>query len=709
MLLETPSDSAGVGLYSAARLPTLEQVSQRRFVARSGVETQDKVSVACKWGETGLQPKRLILFCAVAIAMVFSTGLAEAQQFSHATCRAESPNSPVRAEGLAERTGDLTFACQPTVGFFFIHPQRIITEMNVTVELNVPLGNHVNVHGIPGLTDAVLTVNQQNSWGPLPSSQSDYSVHLGPIVGTNEQPIDPGFLSECPSYLSDNIPISRPFAPIFFDPRWPCPQLATIGAVNRLVFNGVKAPFPGVDSENAGPPYNVVPSFPEVTVFEIHNIRANAAALGITGSTVGGAFVTARLTITPGNSFSLVNSVMNIATPIVGLIPEIEGPVTGLQCLSDSAHLTVTLNEGFASAFKTLGAPTFDQAVEGAWENGYPVLEGENISIDGEHVPVAVSFSPPAQNAGTGGGATQATRFIFRVFNVQPGVTVEVPEIVNNESGETRCEPDPLFAGELCIQLVTGTEPDGSGGSSAGADDGTYYTVPLDSDGNGYFVYEVGDGNPFATEDIDVDVWFSWEFDPENDEPGIGTALMDVRFAPLSDVGEPSNEPVPRFVDVGDDPVAVLTIQRCSTTLLFPFVSNRSGFDTGLVISNTSLDWKGTAPQDGRCMIHYIGNTGETGVMPDDDLSSVIPGGEQLVFTLSQGNAAREVNGAPNFQGFVIAMCEFQYAHGFAFMSDSTSGVPAWSQGYLALILGFDYEGNRVIGRQAYGVEDLSQ
>ena len=644
-----------------------------------------------------MQPKRFIFFClAVVIATVLSTGVAEAQQFSHATCRAESPNSPVRAEGLAERTGNLSFACQPTVGFFLIHPKQIITELNVTIELNVPLGNRIDVHGIPNLTDAVLTVNQQNSWNPLPNSQSDYSVFLAPIVGTNEEPLGTDLLSECPSFLSLGIP-TPPIGPLFFDPRWPCPQLGTIGAPNRLVFNGVKAPFPGVDSEQAGPPYNVVPSFPEVTVFEIHNIRANAAALGVTGSTVGGAFVAARISIDPGTSFSMVNSVINIATPLVGLIPEIDDGVTGLQCVNDSEHVTVTLNEGFASAFKTLGAPTFDQAVEGAWENGYPVLEGEQVQFGDASFPFAVAFSPPAENAGTGGGATQATRFIFRLFNVQPGVTVEVPVTVNNEAGEDGCEPDEDFSGELCIQLVTGTDPDGAGGSASGLDPSSTYEVPLDSDGNGFFVYEVGDADPFDLEEIDVDVWFSWEFDPENDEPGIGTALLDVRFAPLSDVGEASNEPVPRFIDIGDDPTPVLTIQRCSTTLLFPFVSNRSGFDTGLVISNTSLDWKGTAPQDGRCMIHYIGSTGDTGVMPDDDLSTVIPGGEQLVFTLSQGNPARDVNGAPNFQGFVIAMCEFQFAHGFAFMSDSTSGIPAWSQGYLALILQFDGEGDRMI------------
>jgi hypothetical protein len=216
--------------------------------------------------------------------------------------------------------------------------------------------------------------------------------------------------------------------------------------------------------------------------------------------------------------------------------------------------------------------------------------------------------------------------------------------------------------------------------------------VDIGADGTGFFVYEVADGNPFKRENIDVPVWFSWTFDGEADEPGIGTASIDVRFAPLSDVAGASNEPVPRFVDTGDDPAPVLTIQRCSTTLLFPFVSNRAGFDTGIAISNTSLDWKGTPPQKGPCMIHYVGNTGEDGPMPDDDLSSVIEGGEMLTFTLSQGNSVRLINGAPNFQGFIVAMCEFQFAHGYAFVNDGGGGVPAWSQGYLALVMQFNVD-----------------
>ena len=47
---------------------------------------------------------------------------------------------------------------------------------------------------------------------------------------------------------------------------------------------------------------------------------------------------------------------------------------------------------------------------------------------------------------------------------------------------------------------------------------------------------------------------------------------------------------MPRFLETGD-PVMALTIDDCTTTLLFPFVTNQVSYDTGLaIITNTSAD-----------------------------------------------------------------------------------------------------------------------
>jgi hypothetical protein len=121
-------------------------------------------------------------------------------------------------------------------------------------------------------------------------------------------------------------------------------------------------------------------------------------------------------------------------------------------------------------------------------------------------------------------------------------------------------------------------------------------------------------------------------------------------------------------------------------------VTNQSAFDTGLVISNTSDDWglMDTEPQDGACTIHHIGTTTGGGASPPDATSTVIAAGEQLIWTLSGGNPAQGIAEASEFQGYVIAVCEFQYGHGFAFITNGFGGIPTIAHGYLALIIPFD-------------------
>ena len=84
----------------------------------------------------------------------------------------------------------------------------------------------------------------------------------------------------------------------------------------------------------------------------------------------------------------------------------------------------------------------------------------------------------------------------------------------------------------------------------------------------------------------------------------------------------------------------------------------------GIAVSNTSADGKGTTKQRGRSMVHYIGNVVDDGLMPDTATSSIIEGGEQMMFTLAEGNPVWSIGTTPDFQGFLMIMCEFQFAHG---------------------------------------------
>jgi hypothetical protein len=113
---------------------------------------------------------------------------------------------------------------------------------------------------------------------------------------------------------------------------------------------------------------------------------------------------------------------------------------------------------------------------------------------------------------------------------------------------------------------------------------------------------------------------------------------------------------------------------------LFPFITNQVGFDTGVAILNTTLDPWGTAGQQGTCTMYFYGNN-----QPSPFVTPVIVPG-QGINTAPAGNWAFMASTiAPNFEGYMIAVCNFQLAHGYAFVSDL--GAQKLAHGYLALIL----------------------
>ena len=111
----------------------------------------------------------------------------------------------------------------------------------------------------------------------------------------------------------------------------------------------------------------------------------------------------------------------------------------------------------------------------------------------------------------------------------------------------------------------------------------------------------------------------------------------------------------------------VVEVDDCITTLLYPFVTNKHMFDTGLVITNTS-------EETGSCTLSYSGADA-----PDDMTSQPVAGGAQWVDLVS-----RIANG---FQGYITATCGFRGGYGFAFLTDGYGGTPTLAQSYLAVQL----------------------
>ena len=149
-----------------------------------------------------------------------------------------------------------------------------------------------------------------------------------------------------------------------------------------------------------------------------------------------------------------------------------------------------------------------------------------------------------------------------------------------------------------------------------------------------------------------MEITFTWEAG----EPTLSTGSVTVSYHPVTDDVSKTK----RFASGPTNDV--ITIEDCTTTLLFPFVTNKQGFNTGVAISNTSEG-------SGSCTISFHG----PGTFDDYDAPKLDAEGH-MTFELATK--------APGFQGYITASCEFRGAHGFAFITDSE---PKLAQGYLAV------------------------
>jgi hypothetical protein len=183
--------------------------------------------------------------------------------------------------------------------------------------------------------------------------------------------------------------------------------------------------------------------------------------------------------------------------------------------------------------------------------------------------------------------------------------------------------------------------------------------------------------------------------------PSVLPGTTQVRVA----LGPTGSGDFPRFTTDNGTAVNLVTTSLCATSLLFPYVTNAGGFDTGLAISNTTADPAPftTANQSGTCALNYFGSYDDGGALPSPAVTSAVAAGRTAVMTLTGGGSG--VAGIRSgFSGYMIAQCQFQLAHGFAFVSDL--GARNLAMGYLALVLTVN-EGSRS-GAAGAGQEALN-
>jgi len=155
-------------------------------------------------------------------------------------------------------------------------------------------------------------------------------------------------------------------------------------------------------------------------------------------------------------------------------------------------------------------------------------------------------------------------------------------------------------------------------------------------------------------------------------------------------IGAVATTGILRFVDSTAASGTVVNIADCVTRLLYSWIVNTAGYDTGIAIANTTLDNVAYEPssldiasavaQNGPCVLTGYPAGGGT---PISFTTASIPAGQTIAFTISG------VTGFSGFSGYVLTVCNFLNAHSFAFISNGfgSAAGPTLAQGYQALVV----------------------
>jgi len=585
------------------------------------------------------------------VALILGATMSASAQTPALSCNTNAGVPPLlRAEGMTELTGDIILNCTGGSGGQFLINVQIFLNTNITSRILTGNPGSSTPVAQQGKTEALLLINEP----------------AVPALGTSA-------------------------------------FLGSKAADNSVVWLGVPFTPPGSTG---------------VTVIRITNVRANASAFAGSAGSLIPQSIDCYISISGSQSVPVNNPKQTVGYVQTGLTfavvrcsdfsssPSTTSTSTGnkvsyRQCSAENStpysDITSTLTNQFALKYTEAFATAFKQQIQ--------LSPSQDPSTPGAVYNTESGYVNSTQLGNEVGFANNGTRFMATFTNVPAGVKIFVATL-NAGAGVTQGARKYPTA-----WLVSGSDANGAGGYPAAgytqAGDCAGYTagdtnitpnipkgtapvmVPLVAavDGSMTAVWEVQTSDATSADNYVFAVAVAYKVDIPNGIPGLTSARVPVNGQLAPNYQSPtgttmsSTLPVPRFL-TGGKSVNTFSIDPCMTNLLFPFVTNQAGFDTGIAISNTNNDPFGTKPQAGVCTINYYSNPAPA---MTSEVSSSIPSGGTLTFTLSSGNSAQNIKGNPGFQGYIIAQCKFQNGHGFGFITDL--GATRLAEGYLALIL----------------------
>jgi len=633
----------------------------------------------------------------VLVALVLLlTGAASAQITAGAfTCTANAAVPPtLRSEGMTELVGDIVLDCTggvPTAGPIAGPPAvaaQNIPQVNFTVFLNTNITSRILDSF--NTSEALLIVDE-----PTTNTNASPLTLCGGIpavgVGVGIQPA-----TGC---LIAGTGITNPGGVITAGPEPYCGsvvgtvvpggtcQAAPTGTTRANAFRGIVT---GNQVQFIGVPVDA-PGTSGHRIFRFTNIRANAS--GISAGASG----------TPGSIQALISASGSTSVPInnpTQIVGFVQAGLTFATRVRGDYTTQTNLNThiGFPqcnNAGRTASTDSFILEFKENFPTAFKTRGNTSQSIPGNIYNTESGFTNGTALGTTIGYADSGTRLKATFNNIPAGVNVWAS--LNNYGLAARIASDMTAvlisgeAGPIVSQIAAFNDFVTPSGFSATVANGGFASAGTSSaaqlavvNGAATAVWEVTAANALSADSYFMAVWFSFTANAAQNSPAPGTATVTGSFAPTPAGLGVSNSaaaqtsqtlPIPRFAE-GSASRAIFVVYLCRTNLLFPFVTNQAGFDTGLAIANTSLDtglfFQNTPTQTGACNVYSFGDNAPASFAT----GSIAPGKVWVDLASTR---------MPNFQGYIIAQCAFQFAHGFAFVSDF--GARNLAMGYLALVL----------------------
>jgi hypothetical protein len=663
---------------------------------------------------------RNVIIALACLALFAGLASAQLQQLSPINCSVSAAQVPnVRSEGITEKVGDVYITCGTSTTLATSGP---VSRGNLLIDFGAPVTSKAvaAVNNVGAASEVLLLINDPGANnGPVANYGQNAPITFCTAANAqtdaaNEIANNTLVAGNCPTTLVQKTNTAGT------QNYWELDNGSGATAANAYqgAIGGGGSSITGVSWTANQVMFFNVPIYPsfnssQSNTFRIVNARVTPGA---------NATITARITPSVLQAAAGGYVTGSTYTYVMPDVPQVAAVGSGLTTTMNnvvgvSLCNPTNLNPGVNESKANLALLTFKENFSGAFKTAYLPLTGGNAT----GVPTAPTMNSPTENYTVGtatlsavyaesgftagtvgtlatGTASSGTRLQAKFANLNPNVTYYVSTAPVSDY-QTYTAPTFTPGDSKSIAwavLVSG----GAAYAPIASTDNANGVVPVAaitqaSDHTATAVWEVTNTVEGTPQTLTFALYGVFNLATGTTPATGNNATVQLGYAPTTGS---SVTWIPRFAAPSMAATKFDNILPCQTSLLFPYVVGTGGYNTGIAISNTSADPYGTANSTGACSLSFFSSG-----TPATYAGPTVQPGTSYTALLNTTNMLSDSNGTTtltNFsgQGYMFATCNFQYAHGFAFI-DKGDGTPsAMAMGYVAQVVNSNSRGIALAG-----------